>query len=51
MTDALYITGVAETALGEVAGENELSMVAKATREALAEAGLKRKDIDGLFVN
>ncbi|HRE92574.1 MAG TPA: alpha-amylase family glycosyl hydrolase, partial [Myxococcota bacterium] len=39
------------TPLGEVAGENELSMVAKATREALAEAGLKRKDIDGLFVN
>jgi acetyl-CoA acetyltransferase len=51
MPAPLYITGVAETALGEVAGENELSMVAKATREALAEAGLKRKDIDGLFVN
>jgi acetyl-CoA acetyltransferase len=51
MTGALYITGVAETPLGEVADDNELSMVAKATRAALAEAGLKRRDIDGLFVN
>ena len=47
----LYIAGAAETPLGEVPDENEFSMVAKATREALAEAGLKRRDIDGLFVN
>ncbi len=48
---SLYIAGAAETPLGEVPDENEFSMVAKATREALAEAGLKRRDIDGLFVN
>ena len=47
----VYIVGVAETALGEVSGETELSMVAKATGEALAEAGLSLRDVDGLFAN
>jgi acetyl-CoA acetyltransferase len=47
----IYIVGVAETALGEVSDENELSMVAKASLEALAESGLTLQDVDGLFVN
>ena len=45
------IAGVAETALGEVHDESELSMVARAAREALAEAGMTFADVDGLAVN
>ncbi|HEX5503703.1 MAG TPA: acetyl-CoA acetyltransferase [Thermomicrobiales bacterium] len=48
---AVYIVGVAETALGEVHDQTELSMVALAAREALAEAGLTLTDVDGVFVN
>lgn len=44
-----YITGVAEAALGKVSGQSELSMMALAAREALGEAGLSLKDIDGIF--
>ncbi len=47
----LYIVGAAETPLGEVADESELSMVGLAARDALAEAGLTLRDVDGLFVN
>jgi acetyl-CoA acetyltransferase len=47
----IYIAGVAETPLGEVPDQNELSMVALAAREALAEAGMTLRDVDGLFVN
>jgi acetyl-CoA acetyltransferase len=54
MTEAgrqVYISGVAETPLGEVRDHSELSMIALAAREALAEAGLRLSDVDGLFVN
>jgi len=44
------IAGVAESALGKVPDETELSMLAAAGREALAEAGLGFGDVDGLFV-
>src|SRR5687767_10427215 len=47
----VYIAGVAEAPLGKVAGQSELSMVALASREALAEAGMTLQDVDGLFVN
>jgi acetyl-CoA acetyltransferase len=47
----VYIAGAAETALGEVFDQTELSMVALAAKEALGEAGLKIADVDGLFVN
>jgi len=47
----VYITGVAETALGEVLDQTELSMFALAAREALAEAGLTTHDVDGILVN
>ena len=47
---SLYIAGVAETALGKVPDQTELSMLAQASQEALAEAGLRVPDVDGLFV-
>jgi len=47
---SLYIAGVAETALGKVPDQTELSMLALASQEALAEAGLRMPDVDGLFV-
>ena len=46
----VFITGVAETALGKVTDQTEMSMLALASRAALAEAGLKLSDVDGLFV-
>jgi acetyl-CoA acetyltransferase len=47
---AVYVAGVAETPLGKVTDHSELSMMAVAAREALAEAGLRLRDVDGLFV-
>ena len=47
----VHIAGVAETPLGKVPDQTELSMVALAAREALAEAGMTLADVDGLFVN
>jgi len=51
MNNAVYIAGVAESPLGKVTDHSELSMAAVASREALAEAGLTLKDVDGLFTN
>jgi acetyl-CoA acetyltransferase len=45
----VYITGVAESPLGKVSGHSELSMMALAAREALAEAGMSLRDVDGIF--
>ena len=50
-TPPVYIAGVAETPLGEVWDQTELSMVALAAREAVAEAGMTLRDVDGIFVN
>lgn len=47
----VFISGVAEAPLGEVRDHSELSMIALAAREALADAGLTLRDVDGLFVN
>jgi acetyl-CoA acetyltransferase len=47
----VHVVGVAETPLGKVMDQTENSMVALAAGEALAEAGLGFKDVDGLFVN
>jgi acetyl-CoA acetyltransferase len=49
--ERIYVTGVAETQLGEVHDQTELSMVALAAREALTEAGLRLRDVDGVLVN
>lgn len=51
MDQHVYITGVAESPLGVVTEQSELSMIALAAREALTEAGLTLHDVDGLFVN
>ena len=51
LMETVYIVGAAESPLGEVSDQSELSMVAIAAREALAEAGLAIRDVDGLFVN
>ena len=48
---SVYIAGVAETGLGEVWDQSELSMVALAASEALAEAGMTLADVDGIFTN
>ncbi len=50
-TEPVYIVGVAETPLGKVPNHTELSMVTLAAREALAEAGMTLRDVDGIFVN
>lgn len=47
----IYVTGVAETALGEVHDQTTFSMVANAAAEALGEAGLGFDDVDGVFTN
>lgn len=47
----VYISGVAETALGKVVDQSEFSMAALATREALDEAGLRLRDVDAVFTN
>ncbi|HEX2038665.1 MAG TPA: acetyl-CoA acetyltransferase [Acidimicrobiales bacterium] len=46
----MYIAGVAETPLGKVYDHNEYSMFAIAAREALDEAGMTLKDVDGIGV-
>jgi len=45
----VYVVGAAETMLGKVPDQTELSMIALAAREALDEAGLRISDIDGVF--
>lgn len=47
--NATFVVGVAETPLGEVPDQTAYSMAATAAREALAEAGLGLRDVDGLF--
>ena len=47
----VFIAGVAETPLGKVPDQTELSMVALAAREALAEAGMRLSDVDGVFAH
>ncbi|RIK47369.1 MAG: thiolase [Chloroflexi bacterium] len=47
----VYIAGVAESPLGEVHDQTELSMVALAAQEALAEAGMTLRDVDAIFTN
>ena len=54
MADALRgvaaIAGVAESRLGEVgAGVSPLDLIAEAASDALADAGLAKADVDGLF--
>jgi len=45
----IFIVGAAETPLGKVYDHSEMSMISAALFEALDEAGLGLRDIDGLF--
>jgi acetyl-CoA acetyltransferase len=47
----VFVAGVAESPLGEVPDHTELSMVALAAREALAEAGMTLRDVDAIFAH
>ncbi len=47
---ACAIAGVAESALGVVSGSTGLTRQAEAASAALADAGLRKQDVDGLFV-
>ena len=49
--DDVFVAGVAETPLGEVRDHTELSMIAVAAKEALAEAGMSLRDVDGIFAH
>jgi len=49
--EAVYVAGAAESQLGEVWDETELSMAAAAAREALGEAGVTMRDVDAVFTN
>ncbi|HEX5460407.1 MAG TPA: acetyl-CoA acetyltransferase [Steroidobacteraceae bacterium] len=51
MQEPVFISGVAETALGKVEDQSELSMAMGAARQALAEAGMTLSDVDALFTN
>jgi acetyl-CoA acetyltransferase len=51
MTDAGAIIGVGATAYERTAAASPLEMVATAVKEAVADAGGSRSDIDGLVVN
>ena len=47
----VFVAGVAETPLGKVLDQTELSMVALAADEALTEAGMTFKNVDAIFVH
>ena len=49
LTRACAIAGVAESSLGSVPGSTVLTLQAEAAAAALADAGLKKSDVDGLF--
>lgn len=51
VSSPVYIVGAAETPLGKVVEQSELSMVALAAMEALSEAGLRLRDVDAVFTN
>jgi 3-oxoacyl-[acyl-carrier-protein] synthase III len=44
-----YITGVGNTPFGRHEGQSALDLMARAARDALSVANLKRQDIDGVL--
>src|SRR6185369_7768065 len=48
MRDKYCIVGVGQTAFMTNSGRSTLSMVAEAVKNALADAGLTAKDVDGI---
>lgn len=45
----IALVGVAESDLGKVPGKTAIQLAAEASRAALADAGLAKSDVDGLF--
>lgn len=51
LSKKIAVVGAAESDLGKVPGTSALELQAQATGRALADAGLKLKDIDGVFAH
>src|SRR3981081_1094714 len=49
LTDMSFITGVGLTAYGRHDGSSSLDLMSKAAELAIADAGLKRSEIDGIL--
>jgi len=49
MRERIAVAGVAESDLGKVPGKTAIQLAAEASRAALADAGLQKSDVDGLF--
>src|SRR5690625_4860106 len=47
--DDVVIVGVAESELGKTSHMNSADLMAQASIRALEDAGLEKKDVDGLF--
>ena len=50
MAGASVIAGIGHTAFGKLAGRSTLSLNVEAIRKALADAGVAKSQVDGLFV-
>src|SRR5512144_1876952 len=48
---AAAITGLGITPMGRIYGKSTQELAADAVRDAIADAGLKKSDIDGLLIN
>jgi acetyl-CoA acetyltransferase len=44
-----FVTGIGDTRFGRLEGETTLTLMAAAAAAALADAGIERKDVDGLL--
>lgn len=51
LSKSVAIVGVAESDLGKVPGKSALELQAQAAMRALADAGLKLSDVDGVFAH
>ncbi|MBI2911744.1 MAG: thiolase, partial [Chloroflexi bacterium] len=49
MTDKYAIVGVGQTRLGDLPGVSKLGIVSEAMRNAILDAGLTNKDVDGIM--
>ena len=50
MREKTVIAGIGHTAFGKLAGRSTLSLNVEAIRKALADAGVDKGEVDGLFV-
>ena len=50
LSGQFVIAGIGHTAFGKLPGRSTVSLNAEAIRKALADAGIEKKEVDGLFV-